>query len=555
MDIKNMMFEQVLQRINQGEDFYTEFKSDRKGQLSTREICEAVVCLTNSEGGLVILGVENDGQITGVQPRTGDQLSPELLRAVIFNNTEPPIDTEVESYVIEGKQILTIRIEGYPGICSTKDGKILRRAIGIRGPECVPFYPYQLNSRLIDLNGLDYSAQLMVNSSWDDLDQGAFVNLRANIRDYQGDSRLLLLDDRELAKALQLVETHQGILKPNVAGLLLLGMEAAIKKFIPTHGVALQIFDKAGNNVQNIFLTESLLSILSKCNETILLHSRHLNPDFFSPNLLNAIDEAIKNALIHRDYSKRGFIYIQCWPDQVLITNPGSFLDSITLSNLITHEPLYRNPRLAVGVYRIGITRNTGSGIDQLYREQMVQGRPTPYYMLSDKDYTRLLLSGEVDYHILAIANEQEKAGNPLSLEKLLIIYRLKGCISITCSQAAALLQKDEKISCRYLIELVEDGILQKISLNNQLIFELAPAYQSFTDKSSDHRWFDSKYQKAYEAIVKQYLEIHQKVTIKDAANVCNLPEKDVKVILEQMLESGILVLLKKNTFELSSKD
>ena len=44
---------------------HPQFKSDRK-RLSDAELVEALVCLANTEGGELWLGVEDDGQPTGL---------------------------------------------------------------------------------------------------------------------------------------------------------------------------------------------------------------------------------------------------------------------------------------------------------------------------------------------------------------------------------------------------------------------------------------------------------------------------------------------------------
>ncbi len=49
------------------ESLAVEFKSDR-GPLPDRELIETAVCLANSEGGEIYLGVEDDGSITGLHP-------------------------------------------------------------------------------------------------------------------------------------------------------------------------------------------------------------------------------------------------------------------------------------------------------------------------------------------------------------------------------------------------------------------------------------------------------------------------------------------------------
>jgi len=55
-----------------GETLDVEFKGEEKAPLSDRDLVEAVVCLTNrpsSEPAWLLIGVEDDGRITGVRPR------------------------------------------------------------------------------------------------------------------------------------------------------------------------------------------------------------------------------------------------------------------------------------------------------------------------------------------------------------------------------------------------------------------------------------------------------------------------------------------------------
>ncbi|MFO7716197.1 helix-turn-helix domain-containing protein [Desulfosarcina sp.] len=54
-----------MELIGQGESLRLEFKSDRKG-IPDRELVAAIVALANTEGGELLLGVEDDGTVTGL---------------------------------------------------------------------------------------------------------------------------------------------------------------------------------------------------------------------------------------------------------------------------------------------------------------------------------------------------------------------------------------------------------------------------------------------------------------------------------------------------------
>jgi len=59
--------------IARGETMEIEFKrSVDVDALSDRDLAAALACLANGDGGMLLMGVENDGTITGVGPRHGE---------------------------------------------------------------------------------------------------------------------------------------------------------------------------------------------------------------------------------------------------------------------------------------------------------------------------------------------------------------------------------------------------------------------------------------------------------------------------------------------------
>jgi ATP-dependent DNA helicase RecG len=257
----------VLALIAAGESFTTEFKGEEREALADREIWETVVCLANADGGVILVGVENDGHVTGARPRHGVTTEPYRLEALIANRTVPKIATRVSLHAVDGRDVIAIEVEQGSDICATSDGRCLRRAMGMHGPECVPFLPYQHTSRRSDLRLIDYSAQLAESTSWDDLDPLEFERLRQMIRRLNGDRVLLGLDDRSLAQALQLVETCDGDLIPNIAGMLLLGREERLRRAVPTYEVAFQVLDDRGNVLVNDWFHGPILETLEAATQ------------------------------------------------------------------------------------------------------------------------------------------------------------------------------------------------------------------------------------------------------------------------------------------------
>lgn len=82
--------------IPEQESLTVELKSDRT-RRPDKDLIETVVCLANTDGGSIYLGVEDDGQITGLHPQH-QNLS--TLVATIGNRTNPPVSVRVTAYVV-----------------------------------------------------------------------------------------------------------------------------------------------------------------------------------------------------------------------------------------------------------------------------------------------------------------------------------------------------------------------------------------------------------------------------------------------------------------------
>jgi ATP-dependent DNA helicase RecG len=80
--------------IPEQESLTVEFKSDRT-RLPDKDLIETVVCLANTDGGSIYLGVEDDGQITGLHPQH-QNLSTKA--AMIGNRTNPPVSVRAAPF-------------------------------------------------------------------------------------------------------------------------------------------------------------------------------------------------------------------------------------------------------------------------------------------------------------------------------------------------------------------------------------------------------------------------------------------------------------------------
>ncbi len=99
--------------IAEGETFTVEFKA---GRINDAELVEAVACLANGSGGVLLVGVSDRGEVTGVPPRRGGTTEPARIAALLANRTEPSIMTTVEVTALDGHTVLVVHVPACNGL-------------------------------------------------------------------------------------------------------------------------------------------------------------------------------------------------------------------------------------------------------------------------------------------------------------------------------------------------------------------------------------------------------------------------------------------------------
>ena len=543
--------DQLHALIAGGESLTVEFKSDRR-QMSDKSIYEEIVSLANTAGGALLIGVEDDGEITGAGPRHGATTDPLRLQAAIFGNTVPSINTRVSVVKLESREVLAIEVDRYPEPCATASGKSLHRVIGGDGkPQSAPFYPRDQRSMRIDLGLLDFSAQPMESAVFEDLDPLEFERLRQAVARLRGDASLKALSDPELAKALRLVETTGRGLTPNVAGLLLLGRPDILRKYLPTHGAFFQVLDALGNVVADDTPFESaapLLRLLGEIELRFAARNREREvpvglirlpiPDY-APE---SFREAVSNALLHRDYSRMGAVYIQLHPDHLLITNPGGFPEGITLQNILVHEPKPRNPRLAEAFKRIGLVEQTGRGVDRIFLGQLRFGRPAPDYARSDASGVRVVLrGGDASLEFAAYVFEEDRAGRPFSLDELLVLNQLFHERRIDSEIAARLLQKGAADGHAVLERLQERGLLEAKGEKRGRVYHLSAGMYRQLGHPAGYVRAHGITAIRQEAMVLEYVAAHGRIERGQVMELCGINSPQAGRLLTRLCAAGKL--------------
>lgn len=533
---------EIEKPIQQGESLSLEFKSDLKC-LPDRELVATVVSLANTDGGDLLLGVEDDGTVTGLH---ANHLAVSGIPSLIANKTNPAISVRVERCEVNGKFLARISVSKSRHLVSTSDGLLVRRRLKLDGtPEAVPFYPHEFIQRQSSMGLVDPSAMVLEEVDVSQMDPLQRLRIRNSIKKYGGEQPLLSLSEEELDGALGLTKSISGKQHPTVAGLLLLGTEELLRTHLPAYEVAFQVL--SGTDVKvNEFYRKPLIETFEEVELQFKpwVVEEELEVGLFRVPIPNydrrAFREGFVNALVHRDFSRLGAVHVKIDNSGLNISSPGGFVEGVNLSNLLVAVPNSRNPLLADIIKRIGLAERTGRGIDRIYEGMLRYGRPEPDYGLSNPYLVNLFMANvAADREFLRMVVEQhDRLGEPL-VDPLIVLARLKDERRLTTSDISPSLQKSESQTRIILEKLLETGLIEAHGTGRGRSYTLsAEVYRRSGQKAAYVRQagFDALQQ---EQMVLKFIQSHGQIKRADVMELCHLDRNQAYRLLTRMKETG----------------
>lgn len=164
----------IGQLVGQTEGQFLERKScyDRSGgklrlrpaKEVARDIAEGLSAFANADGGTLILGIEDDGQVTGAQyPPDKEQILRESPKKYIRPQLKPKI--EIVDY--EGKKIWVFQQDWVPTVHQLSDGRYLYRI----GDTNVPFPADQIEAIKLAKRQAAFEMRIVPTATMNDLDE------------------------------------------------------------------------------------------------------------------------------------------------------------------------------------------------------------------------------------------------------------------------------------------------------------------------------------------------------------------------------------------------
>lgn len=182
------------------------------------------VALANTKGGLILVGVEDDGEITGCE-----NYDTQNIIEGIYDRTMPKLFCEVEEVSTDDKVILKISIQKGNNIYTTSAGEVYKRL----GKNTKPMPPDEFPITESAKVNKDFSNVIIDDSSEEDIDSLEVHKIKEKLKARDPESTLPLMEDRAFLKDLYLVRQIEDKIKLTVAGMLFVGKQSAINRTIP----------------------------------------------------------------------------------------------------------------------------------------------------------------------------------------------------------------------------------------------------------------------------------------------------------------------------------
>ncbi len=380
MDDVLLLADKVRNTLILGESHFREFKSALEGRPDNKKpglvkhICayigEALVSFANADGGAVLIGVEDDGTISGI-PHTEEDIQTMLnsIHTHIYQNQQLPLNN-ANKLILEGKTILYFSVnKGTTMIYQLPDGRCVRR----KDKSTMPASVDQIQFERQEVKSREYDSQFVDGAMVTDLD----VRLLQGI----ADQYIKGLSIERYLQQIGLAEYAQNGLRLKRAALLLFATDIdrwhprSQVRFLKVKGNTLEAGEKY-NVVSDDTVKGNIFDLVIKSWEHLRSYLAYktefgTNSQFEQKYIYpeDAVREAILNAIAHRDYSIANAIEIYIFNDRMEIKSPGALISTLTVKNLYELEGSHesRNSLIARVLRENKLMRELGEGMKRIF--------------------------------------------------------------------------------------------------------------------------------------------------------------------------------------------
>lgn len=429
-------------------------------------LLDECVCLANGEGGdaHILLGVAD--KAPGPAAFTGTGREPAWLVEKIFNGTKPNLRVEAEIVRYEGARLVWIRIPTALTVYERTKGQATRRI----GTSCVPLPDAERRALIAARANPDFTAAV-AEAKIEDLDPLAVAEARSR-----------LTARRSATGQMDPVpQTTNGLLEE-------LGLLTQKKELTVAAEILLMPMWPGRLSVRHLLRTvpsgeprvrEISSPLVLAFREILDRISDSASPEIDRVDLgggqevplpafpARAVDEAVANALIHRDWNMTAPVVVDQSPRTLMVWSPGPLPYGVTEENLLTTVSHPRNHKLMAAMRMMGLAEESSRGFDRMWVSMLATGRRAPEVETTQSSVQVTLSAGRPDkdfvvgVHRLTDIHGQEVIH---SVFTLIVLRHLFDHPLITLREVASQTQQGE-LSVRESMDWLGDiGLVQPVS-------------------------------------------------------------------------------------------
>jgi ATP-dependent DNA helicase RecG len=427
---------------------YVEFKAG----VNSRPIQRAITAFSNTDGGVLLLGVADDGTVLGktLTPGVEDTITQAIL------SVHDPGRYRIVELNVEGNPVTVITVaRRNQGFAQTPEGLVLVR----RGANSVPLVGAELLQFVTERSLMRFEAT-DARVSLSDADAALLEQVRSAFGWSDGE-----LTDRLRNEGL-LVGDGQPHL--TIAGALLLlpnPSEALGKAYVEV----LRYPDEGVNYDRRVLFEGPVQRLVSEATEFVM---DELGTDLVVSGAQRielpkvpavAVREAIANAVAHRSYEELGRgVRVELRPDRLVIESPGGLPEPVTEEN-IRETQAARNIKVIKVLRLLALAEDSGRGVDVMI-DSMAEALldPPEFHDLGHSVRVTLPIRGPITPQERAWVKEVERRGELQPYDRILLIHAARG-EQLSNERARELLGVDSRDARQALGRLRDGGFLTQV--------------------------------------------------------------------------------------------
>ena len=388
---------ELLELIANGENSGVEFKRD---DIRPEQLAKEIVAFANFRGGRILLGVENDGNISGI---TRPQLEEWVMNAISGRVTPQIIPFYEEVASNGGKRVAIVGVErGANKPYAVRDGDRLDFFIRV-GSESRRADRDTLRRLFQASENIHFEATPVSGAEWEHFDQtrvrGYFQFVRhfddlPDDHDRAGWERLLINNEYMIA-------TEQGKVVATVAGSVLFLQQPA--RFFPAAGVNAAAFRGNEKDYDSLarrrfdapmaalprkrhpstrgLIEEVLTFVQPHVSGERLEGARRVRQWLYPKEIVR---EALLNALIHRDWTIPTDIELAIYAERLEIISPGALPNTVTVEKMKAGVRVPRNTIIMRTMQDCGYVEAMGMGVRSMVRGMLEYNQTEPEFIATE---------------------------------------------------------------------------------------------------------------------------------------------------------------------------